>query len=320
MAVTNPEARGATDADLIHLFREMARIRAFELAVAEAYRNAEIPGFVHLSIGQEASAVGVCAALEAADRITTTHRGHAHLLARGVPADRLMAELFGKATGVCGGYGGSMHSMSVEHGVLGANGIVGAGLPIAVGSAFEQRHRTKEGVTVAFFGEGALSTGSAHEAFIVAASLSVPVLFVCEFNGWVEFTPYSSLMPFRSLTTWAEQYGITAMDVPDGDVRTVRSGARTLLREVRAGRPGFLVVPTSRIRGHYEGDAQPYRDDLPADASIPRDPLLQLREYLSQEEADRLDAQAADEVARAFEETLAAPRPDSGIIFKDVWA
>lgn len=300
-----PEVDDARTVDAIHLFHEMSRIRMFELAVAESYRNAEIPGFVHLSLGQEASAVGVCAALEPGDRITTTHRGHAHLLARGVPTNRLMAELFGKATGVCGGYGGSMHSMSVEHGVLGANGIVGAGLPIAVGSAFEQRQRTSNGVTVAFFGEGAVSTGSAHEALVVAASLSVPVLFVCEFNGWVEFTPYAALMPFRSLTAWAEQYGITSTGLPDGDVLTVRAAANSLLREVRAGRPGFLLVPTSRLRGHYEGDSESYR----LDETQVVDPMDLMRERVPPQQAADVESEVHAEIQFALAEARAAPFP-----------
>lgn len=303
MALEDDEARVA---DATHLFREMSRIRAFERAVAESYRNAEIPGFVHLSLGQEASAVGVCAALGPADRITTTHRGHAHLLARGVPCNRLMAELFGRSTGLCGGYGGSMHSMSLEHGVLGANGIVGAGLPIAVGSAFEQRQRGTGGVTVAFFGEGAISTGSAHEALVVASSLGVPVLFVCEFNGWIEFMPFASLMPFISLAGWAEQYGVTSLDLPAGDVRSVREGAAGLLRIVRAGRPGFLLVPTSRLRGHYEGDSQSYRDA----AEDLTDPLELIRASVPVERAREIEQEIDAEIEAALAEARAAPFPD----------
>lgn len=294
--------------DLSDLYRRMCLIRSFELAVADLYKAAEIPGFIHLSVGQEASAVGVIAAAGPHDRLTTTHRGHGHLLARGVPPRQLMAEIFGKADGLCGGYAGSMHAMAMALGILGANGIVGAGLPLAVGSALEQRQRRTGAVTFAFFGEGALSTGSAHEAFVLAGSLRVPVLFVCEYNGWVEFSRFSDLVSMGSVLDWAASLGLAVGHADGADVRHVQAATSEILETVRAGKPGFLQVQVPRLRGHYEGDAQRYRT---ADEKV-SDPLETVARLVSRRERDRIAGDAQREVDDAVTFARSSPWPATG--------
>lgn len=247
--------------DLEQLYAEMVRIRVFEQRVAELYRDAEIPGFVHLSIGQEASAVGVAGALEPQDRLTTSHRGHGHLLAKGVPSDALMAELFGRDTGVCRGAGGSMHAMSLPHGVLGANGVVGPGAAMAVGSALALSQVLPGAIAVGFFGDGGTTTGSVHEALCLGGLWRLPVLFVCEDNGYVEFSAYREVSPIRDLATWASTYGWQTWEGDGNDVVAVRKVAQEAIASARSGSPSFLHVRVSRLRGHYEGDPQRYRGE-----------------------------------------------------------
>src|SRR5258708_2250789 len=207
------------------LFATMALIRAFETRVAELYRDGEIPGFVHTSLGQEAVAAGVGAALEEGDYIATTHRGHGHCLARGMEVEGMMAELFARAEGICHGKGGSMHVADPARGVLGANAIVGASLPLAVGAGMSSRFLHQGRVSVAFFGEGAVNQGAFHEAANLAAIWDLPVILLCENNRYAEFTDSATMARVASVTERAAAYGIWARDVDGNDVAAVHAVA-----------------------------------------------------------------------------------------------
>src|SRR5882672_201595 len=210
-----------TAISLLDLFARMCLIRSFENRVGALYRASEIPGFIHTSLGQEAVAVGVCSALRAADTIATTHRGHGHCLAKGADVDAAMAELFGKATGLCKGKGGSMHIADPRKGILGANAIVGASLPLATGAALSSRMLGRDGVSVAFFGEGAVNQGTFHESVNLAAIWGLPVLFVCENNIYSEFTESRLMSRRESVSAIGPAYGIRSEQLDGNDVEAV---------------------------------------------------------------------------------------------------
>ena len=293
-------------------YRQMRRIREFESRAADLYRDGLVPGFVHLSLGQEAVAVGVCAQLRADDVITSTHRGHGHVMAKGLDMTGMFAELMGRATGICGGYGGSMHIADPALGVFGANGIVGAGLPIAVGAAFAAKARRGGQVVVAFFGDGAVATGAFHEAVNLAALWRLPLLLVCENNGFSEFSRTEDQHP-ATLAQRALGYGIDYQKVDGNDVEATAQAVGELLERLRDGDgPILLEAVTQRVRGHYEGDPQRYRD--PASPHAP-DPLDRSRAALAAngittEIIGRVDADVTAEVDRAVAAARAAPWPD----------
>lgn len=301
----------------LRLHEQMVRIRRFEERVAEMFAAGELPGFVHLSIGQESVAAGVIDVLRESDYITATHRGHGHIIAKGARFHPMLAELMGKATGYCRGKGGSMHIFDVGLGVLGANGILGAGQPIAVGAAYSARLQGRDDVAVTFFGEGASAQGAVHEAMNLAAVWKAPVVFVAEVNGFAELTPYEVHVAVPSLASRGAGYGIPATSVDGLDVLEVRAAAEECVARARAGDgPSLLEIRTVRWHGHYEGDPQRYRDpdELARRADV--DPIahleLALREAGVAEErlveaARRADADldAAVEAARA--DPLPAP-------------
>src|ERR687898_2046497 len=212
------KADALSDERLHELYREMLLIRRFEEKVEERFRAGELPGFLHVAIGQEAVATGVCAALEADDVIASTHRAHGHTIAKGTPVNAVMAELYGKKEGCSGGFGGSMHLYDVERGNLGANAVVGGGLPAIAGAALAFKFRQEPRVAVAFFGDGATNTGTFHESLNLAQLWKVPAIFVCEDNHWAESTPASQHMPIKDLTKRAVAYGMESMKVDGQDV------------------------------------------------------------------------------------------------------
>jgi len=302
--------------------RTMVRIRLFEEALAELYRLGRLVGVVHLSIGQEATAAGVCSELQAGDQITSTHRGHHHMLARGLDPQRMFAEILGRAGGYCGGKGGSMHVSSPAEGAVGANGIVGGGIAHAVGLALAAARLGTGGVAVAFFGDGAANQGVLFESMNLAALWRAPVLFVCENNGYTEFTPTDAVTAGESIAARAEVFGIPAAPVDGDDVVAVGVAAAEALDAARAGGgPRFLECRTTRWRGHHEGEesyAKAYREPLAA--ADPIDGLegrlveagIDVRAAVEQEERKRIeDALAAAEaepeppVERAFEGVFA---------------
>jgi pyruvate dehydrogenase E1 component alpha subunit len=308
------------------LFATMALIRAFETRVSELYRDGEIPGFVHTSLGQEAVAAGVGAALEEGDYIATTHRGHGHCLARGMEVEGMMAELFARAEGICHGKGGSMHVADPARGVLGANAIVGASLPLAVGAGMSSRFLHQGRVSVAFFGEGAVNQGAFHEAANLAAIWSLPTILVCENNIYAEFSDSRRLTKVPSVAERAGSYGIEAAVVDGNDVDAVYRLSADAAARCRDGRGPFLIeAETYRWHGHYEGDAQPYKPEDEASAWRERDPLevsaVRLRERgeAGEEEIERIRAEAAERVERAIERARELPVPDTEEAYADVF-
>jgi TPP-dependent pyruvate/acetoin dehydrogenase alpha subunit len=295
----------------------MALIRAFENRVAELYRDGEIPGFVHTSLGQEAVAAGVGAALERDDYLTTTHRGHGHVLAKGADVGGMMAELFAKETGLCGGKGGSMHVADPSVGILGANAIVGAGIPLAVGAALSSVRLGQGRVAVSFFGEGAVNQGAFHEAVNLAAIWNLPVLFVCENNLYAEFTDSRSMTRVPSVARRAEAgYGVAAATVDGNDVEAVHPAARDAVERCRRGDgPVLLEAETYRWHGHYEGDGQPYKPGDEAEGWRERDPLLVAGARLvqrgdaTQDELDRVQERARSRIDEAVATARAAQAP-----------
>jgi TPP-dependent pyruvate/acetoin dehydrogenase alpha subunit len=311
---------------LVELFARMCLIRAFEQRVSTLYRAAQIPGFIHTSLGQEAVAVGVCAALRDDDWIATTHRGHGHCLAKGADLEAAMAELFGKATGLCKGKGGSMHIADPRKGILGANAIVGASLPLATGAALSNRLLGRDGVSVAFFGEGAVNQGTFHESVNLAAVWDLPVLFVCENNRYAEFTDSRTMSRREGVAALGPAYGVHATLVDGNDVEAVLDATQEAVDACRRGEgPHLLEAETYRWQGHYEGDPQAYKPAEEADAWRARDPLLITRARIASENLasdDELDTVLRDAEARVASAEVYArssPYPELSEIHSDVY-
>jgi acetoin:2,6-dichlorophenolindophenol oxidoreductase subunit alpha len=309
---------------LIEFLSEMLLIRRFEEKVEERFRAGDLAGFLHACIGQEAIAVGVCRALEEGDLIASTHRAHGHVLANGTPANELMAELYGKLEGCSHGYGGSMHLYDVKRGTMGANAVVGGGLPATVGAALAFKLRGQPSVAVAFFGDGATNIGTFHESLNLAQLWQVPAVFVCENNRWSESTPQSQHQPIRDLTKRAVAFGMRAVKVDGQDVAAVHGAALDALGHARAGHgPVFLLCETERLTGHYIGDAQVYRDkEELRKLRETRDPIKNLRELLalSDEEWSRIDAEAHSVVDSSVEFAQAGTDPSPADALKYVYA
>jgi TPP-dependent pyruvate/acetoin dehydrogenase alpha subunit len=320
-----PTSAAATTAEL-DLFATMALIRAFETRVSELYRDGEIPGFVHTSLGQEAVAAGVGLALEDGDYVATTHRGHGHCLARGMAVDGMMAELFAKAEGICRGKGGSMHIADPSKGVLGANAIVGASMPLAVGGGLSSKLLKQGRVSVAFFGEGAVNQGTFHESANIAAIWDLPVLLVCENNLYAEFSDSRTLTRVPSAAERAAAYGIDAAVVDGNDVTEVFELTRRAAAQCREGNGPFLIeAETYRLHGHYEGDAQAYKPDEEAEEWLGRDPLevsaarLQERGEADLERLEAIRSEAAATVEATIERARTLPGPDLEEAYADVF-
>src|SRR5262245_6751 len=282
----------------------MWRIRAFEERVGELTRGNEVHGLVHLSIGQEAVAAGVCGALRADDIVYGNHRAHGHAIAKGAPLDRLMAELMGRAAGLCRGLGGSMHVVDVAHGFLGATGVVGGNVPLALGSALAGRRLGGDAVAVVFFGDGAVQGGIFIESVNLAALWRLPVLLVCENNGFAEFTTRSAHTVVERVGDVVAPYGLERETVDGNDVVAVREAAQRFLAAARAGRGPFLLeCLTTRLSGHYEGDPHHRRDPNAIDpiARLDSDPAL--------------EAQARERVEAAVEFARASPWPTSAPVY-----
>ena len=298
------EQKGAVSAETLKEFlREMLLIRRFEEKVEERFRAGELPGFLHVAIGQEAVAVGVCRALEDGDVIASTHRAHGHTLAKGTHPNALMAELYGKQEGCSHGYGGSMHLYDVEKGNLGANAVVGGGLPAITGAALAFKLRGESRVGVAFFGDGATNIGTFHESLNLAQVWRVPAVFVCENNKWAESTPGEQHSPvWDDMAKRALAYDMKAIKVDGQDVEEVYARTREALEFARGGGgPVFMDVECERLVGHYVGDPQVYRPKgQQQELRETRDPITLLREKLG------LSDDEVDEVEREVEEVVEA--------------
>ncbi|MEV8541975.1 dehydrogenase E1 component subunit alpha/beta [Streptomyces sp. NPDC051572] len=299
---------------LLEMYRRMRRIRRFEERASDLYKATEIPGFLHLSIGQEASAVGACWPLGARDGITSTHRGHGHVLAKGLDSASMMAELMGKDAGTCHGRGGSMHIADPGLGIYGANGIVGAGLPIAAGVATAAKLRAAGDVVVAFFGDGAVAQGMFHEAVNLAAVWDLPVVFLCENNHYSEFSPEAE-QHRAPLSARAAGYGIGYEHVDGNDVVAVAQTMTGVVARLRAGGGPVLVeAETYRWHGHYEGDPERYRPAEEVAAAKERDPLLVARRHLTAAGvpaalADAVDEEIDKEIEASVEWARGLPEP-----------
>jgi 2-oxoisovalerate dehydrogenase E1 component len=307
--------------ELLAAYEQMTVIRLMEERIAALYRDGLIPGFVHTSIGQEAVAVGTLFHARRDDIITSTHRGHGHVLAKGLPPRSMMAELMGKRDGACRGRGGSMHVADPGIGIFGANGIVGAGLPIAAGAAHAVRYRGGDQVTIAFFGDGAVATGAFHESLNLAALWRLPVVFLCENNGFSEFSRTADQQPVP-VEQRAAAYGVPFRAVAGNDVTAVAGVLGKVLADVRSGGGPYLVeAATLRVHGHYEGDPQKYRD--PADSAGPGDPLELARRQLTalgatEAQISDIDQRGAAVVADAEQFARASAEPEPGSLLEDV--
>jgi TPP-dependent pyruvate/acetoin dehydrogenase alpha subunit len=311
---------------LTDLWRLMARIRWFEERIHAEVAANRLEGYVHTYAGEEAVAVGVIPLLRDTDWLTSTYRNHGHAIARGVPLEAIAGELLGKATGVCGGKGGSMHVADQHLGMIGAMGIVAGGLPIATGAAFAARYQDEDRVAVAFFGDGAVHQGAFHEAMTFASLFTCPVLFVCENNLYAETTAVDYHLVAGSVTAMAKPYRIEAHQIDGMDLFAVRAAAEEAIdRARRSGRPQLLEAMTYRYYGQYEGDTQTYKPPDEVAKYRALDPLGQFRVRVAGEvklpsdTLDRIEVEVRHEVDAAFAAAAAAPWPDLATVTADVY-
>jgi pyruvate dehydrogenase E1 component alpha subunit len=302
--------------ELIELLRRMWLIRAFEEKVSELYAAREIVGLLHLGIGQEAVAVGTCSLLRGDDYVFGGHRSHGHAIAKGADINRLMAEIAGRATGYCGGKGGSMHIVAAEAGFVTATGVVGGTIPLALGAAFAAKEKKQQQVAVVFFGDGAGQVGPFHESLNIASLWQLPVIFVCENNGYAEFTLLSAHTKIERLAQHAKTYGIPASTVDGNDLIAVRIAMAKAVGHCRnAHGPVFVECLTHRMRGHYEGDPAKYRELSQLAEWKKKDPiarfarLLRSKKAITDKELQEIESEARDQTEKAAEFSLSSPWP-----------
>ena len=316
---------------ILDIYTRILRIRRFEEEVSRLFKQGQLPGFVHLYIGEEAVAAGVCAALTDEDTIISTHRGHGHVIAKGGDIKRMMAELFGKATGYCKGKGGSMHIADFDIGMLGACGIVGGGMPIAVGAGLSAWYSGSERVSVCFFGDGAANEGSFHESLNLASALNLPVIFVCENNQYGEFTPAASAMNIEDIADRAAGYGIPGIIADGTDALAMYRLAAAAVDRARAGGgPTLIEAKTHRSGGHAEGEeaflaGQQYRLEAELAEARAKDPLYLLHTHVTENDlipADQLE-NLDEGILRAVQEAVdfarESPLPEVDSIYEDLW-
>jgi len=315
-------------ATLLDLFEEMLLIRKFELAVQENYRKGEIPGFIHLCVGQEAVAVGICRHLRKEDWITSTHRGHGHALAKGVDVKLLLAELYGKATGCNGGRGGSMHLFSYADGLFGTNGLVGGGIPLAVGLGISAQVKDQDNVAISFFGDGAICHGAFHESVSLAAIKKSPVVFVCENNLYATCTPLTASNLNSDIAGKAAAYGIPGITVDGNDVMAVyHAAAEAIDRARKGGGPTLIEALTYRTVGHHEGDVLvgTYRTQEELDAWVKKCPIANFEKYLlekcaiTKEEIDLISIRVTHRISEAVEFARSSALPDPDTLTENCW-
>lgn len=312
---------------LLHAYRVMRTIRAFEERLHVEFATGEIPGFVHLYAGEEASAAGVMAHLRDDDCIASTHRGHGHCIAKGVDVHGMMAEIYGKKTGVCQGKGGSMHIADLEKGMLGANGIVGAGAPLAAGAALAAKLKGSDAVAVAFFGDGGSNEGAVFEAMNLASVWNLPCLFIAENNGYAEATAANWSVACDHIADRAAGFGMPGVTVDGFDFFAVHEAAGAAIERARAGEgPSLIEVKLTRYYGHFEGDAQTYRDpDEVKHYRETRDCLKQFRErtchagLLSASDLDAIDAEIEARIEDAVQRAKNDPKPEPDDLLRDVY-
>lgn len=311
----------------LNFYREMCKIRQFELKAADLFMQGLMAGNIHTCAGQEAAEVGACYALEPTDFITSTHRGHGHCLAKGGKLDIMMAELFGKATGYCKGKGGSMHIVDISLGILGANGIVGAGIPIAAGSALASKIMGKKEVTVSFFGDAASNQGTFHEAINMASAWNLPCVFICENNKYGVSVCIDRVCKVANISDRAVAYDIPGKVVDGNDVYAVYEAVKEAVDRARNGEgPSLIECKTYRHRGHYEGDPQMYKSQEEISEWKERDPIVRLRtEIISSRvakaaELDDIEAAVKLEIESAVEFAKNSPYPAPDQVTTDVYS
>jgi TPP-dependent pyruvate/acetoin dehydrogenase alpha subunit len=327
MSVTTTSPVAAIDREkLLAMYEMMMEIRTFEDAAGRNFADGIIPGFVHLYAGEEAVAVGVCAHLTDRDYITSTHRGHGHCIAKGVDIPGMVAELMGKATGVCKGKGGSMHIADVDKGMLGANGIVGGGPPLATGAALTAKTLGTGGVAVCFFGDGASNQGTFHEALNLAAIWKLPVVFVCENNGYAESTPVHYHCSATDIANRASAYEIPGVVVDGLDLFAVYEASGEAIARARRGEgPTLLEAKTYRYYGHFQGDQVTYRTEEELNRYKSRDAIQAVRTYTvdhriaSAEELSAIDERVQSALDQAWVDAKAAPWPAPEEALEDVY-
>lgn len=314
---------------LLDLHRRMVRIRHFEEAAGRLAEANRLPGFLHLYVGEEAVAAGVCGALRDADQISSTHRGHGHLVAKGGDFKRMMAELMGKATGYCNGKGGSMHICDLDLNMLGANGIVGGGVPIAVGAGLANKYKGTDNVSVVFFGDGSTNIGAFHEAANMAAALELPVVFVCENNEYGEYTPREQTMAITDVVDRATGYGMPGVIVDGMDVVAMYEAAGEAIARARAGQgPSFIEAKTYRFYNHHGVQVlgMKYRSDEELERWKQRDPIDLLEARLPElgvmtvEQIGAVHAEIEAQIEEAIQFAEDSPLPDAAILLDDVYS
>ena len=314
-------------AQLLEAYRRMRRIRSFEERLNDLVTAGKMGGFMHLYLGEEAVAVGVCSHLSDQDIVTSTHRGHGHCIAKGVGVPEMMAELFGRATGICKGKGGSMHIADLDKGMLGANGIVGAGIPLATGAGLSAQFRGSQEVAVAFFGDGATNQGAFHESLNMAANWKLPVLYVVENNGFGEFTPTEFVIPVKDIAVRADSYAMKSLIADGMDFFDVFEKTGEALEHCRSGQgPVLLECKTYRFGGHFVGDPLVYRSKEEAEDWIQnRDPLDVFEQQcieaslVDASDLRQIDLEVKEELDAAVEAAEAAPMPDPSELTADVY-
>lgn len=314
-------------AELTGLYARMVLIRQCEAQLNDAFARNLFPGYIHSYLGQEACAVGICASLTDCDYIVSTHRGRGHYLAKGMALRPMMAEMFGRATGICGGRGGEMHAADPARGILGGNGIVGGGLPYAAGAAYSALLDGAGAVAVAFFGEGASNNGSFGETMNIAAAWKLPLLLVCENNLYAEMTPFAEMSAEPDVAKRAAGYGMPGVSVDGNDVLAVRdAGGTAVARARQGGGPTLLELKTYRWGGHFEGDPKKYRTREEEEEWRTRCPVARFRRHLLQhglataDALDALEAAAQAEVAEAIAFALNSPLPAPETALERVYA
>jgi len=311
----------------IDLYKRMIRQRTFEDDTTKIFSGGEMPGFLHLSQGEDAVAAGTCANLEKEDAIYTTHRGHGCIIAKGADLKPMMAELFGRIDGCCKGRAGSMHFADVATGCMGSNGVVGEGMRIALGTAFAQNYNKTDNVTAVYFGEGATGTGSFHESFNMAATLTLPLIFVCSINLYAQMTPKSDHISIETVADRAAGYGAPGVTLDGNDVEKVYEEFAKAVKHARAGKgPYMLECKTYRHHGHFEGDPCNYRPEGELEKWLKKDPIVLYEKKLKKEgvltdkQINELKKAAQKEVDEAVAFARQSPQPDVEELYKDILA
>ncbi len=311
--------------DMLALLRTMIRIRTFEETAAQLFLGGKLTGFLHLYSGEEAIAAGICACLRENDYITSTHRGHGHCIAKGADMRRMMAELYGKASGYSKGKGGSMHIADISKGIIGANGIVGAGIPISLGSAFAQKYRGQDTVSVAFFGDGAADRGTFHESLNMAAVLNLPVIFVCENNHFAMSTPFAYHCKNKTISQRAAAYDLPGVRVDGNDPVAVREAAEPAVARARAGGgPTLIECLTWRHYGHFVGDSAPYKKPEDEKEWRAKDPIPNFEKRLLEDgmadatEIKKIWTEAEEEIRAAVKFAEESPYPKVDVMYEDL--